>query len=357
MSDRGEETDPLPPSRKFLLALVVILLFFTFLLVRPYLGAVVLALVLGFLLQRPYRTILQSARYPSLAAGLILLLVFIAFVGPVAFIVKSLADEASQLAALLQDPAGMEQTAARALAPFGLSEERVSSIIQETGTAAATGLKAALLPTLTTTVHVFASLLVFSILLFFVIRDGRRAVEVLGPLLPLRDAARERLLGLMGERTRAIALGTFLVSIIQGVAAGLGWWFFGFPAPIFWGFVMTVIAVLPLGAPFLVMVPAGILALLQGNLFAGIGILVYAAVIVGLIDDLLRPYIVGKRSGVHPAVILVGTLGGLTVFGVSGFLLGPLLVSMLEPVLQVWAEERRDALGAPLEGPAEAEFP
>lgn len=354
----GEGDDgALPPSRKFLLALVVLLLFFTFLLVRPYLGAVVLALLLGFLLQRPYRALLRRVRFPSLAAGLILLVVFAALVGPIAFIVRSLADEAGMVVALLQDPAGMEAAAARALAQFGVDEERVTSLIQDAGQAAAGGLQGALLPTLSKAAHFLGSLLVFSILLFFVLRDGERAIEVLGPLTPLRPAARERLLGLVADRTRAIALGTFLVSIIQGVASGLGWWFFGFPAPVFWGFVMTIIAVLPLGAPFLVMVPAGILALLQGNLFAGIGILVYAAVIVGLIDDLLRPYVVGRRSGVHPAVILVGTLGGITVFGVSGFLLGPLVVSMLEPVLQVWAEERRASTGAPVEGPAEADFP
>jgi len=190
-------------------------------------------------------------------------------------------------------------------------------------------------------VNLVASLVLFFFLLFFVLRDGEEFVELVKGFTPIRNEARERLFALIAARTKAISLGTFLVSIAQGVAAGLGWWFFGFPAPVFWAFVMTVIAVLPLGAPMVVIAPAGIIAILQGNYFAGIGLLVYGAVVVGLIDNILRPFVVSRGSDSHPAVILIGTIGGLAVFGVSGFLLGPLLLSLLGPVLRVWADEQR----------------
>jgi predicted PurR-regulated permease PerM len=89
-----------------------------------------------------------------------------------------------------------------------------------------------------------------------------------------------------------------------------------------------------------IIAPASIIAILQGNVFAGIGLLVYGIVVVGLLDNILRPFVVGRGTDAHPAVILVGTIGGLALFGISGFLLGPLLLSLLGPVLDVWAQEQ-----------------
>lgn len=188
--------------------------------------------------------------------------------------------------------------------------------------------------------HVVASLIVFFFLLFFVLRDGPALVEAVRRFTPLRERSKDRLLALVGRRTRAIVLGTFLVSVLQGVASGIGWWVFGFPAPFFWGFVITLVAVLPFGAPFLILVPASILAIVQGDLWQGIGLLAYSIVVVGLIDDLVRPWVVGRHSGIHPAIVLVGTLGGLVVFGASGFVLGPLLLGLVGPVLEAWADDR-----------------
>lgn len=342
MRHEGDEVSgPVPHSRGFLLGLVVLLLLVALVLARAYLGAIVLALLFAFLLHRPFEALARLVRWRSVAAGIMLLLFAVAIFGPLAIIIAALRDEAGLVIQLARDPQRFEAVIARALAPFGVERSQVGPAIARVVEQGAGLLEGVFVDALSQAAHILAGFLVFFFLLFFGLRDGGAAMAAIRRLIPLRDEAKTHLLTLVGRRTRAITLGTFLVGIIQGVAGGLGWWFFGFPAPVFWGFVITVFAVLPFGPPFFIMAPAGIYALLNGNWFAGIGMLVYAAAIVGLVDDVLRPYLVGKRAGVHPAVILVGTLGGLVVFGVSGFLLGPLALGMLGPVLEVWAEERR----------------
>lgn len=342
MTHEGEQVaGPVPHSRWFLVALAVLLLYVAFRLVRPYLGAVVLAILIGFLMQPLHVRLLRVVRSPSLAATLGVLLVTLALVLPLAFIVAQLRDEAAMVVAFVQDAEGLQTSLAGIAARLGVEPAAADSFVQRALGGLAGAIQSAVGPTITAAVNVLAGLVLFFFLLFFVLRDGSAFLRAIRRLAPVRERERDRLFQLVAARTRAIALGTFLVSLAQGIAAGLGWWFFGFPAPVFWGFVMTVIAVLPLGAPFLVLVPAGLIALAQGDTFAGIGILLWSGLVVGLLDNVLRPFLVGRGTDVHPAVILVGTIGGLTVFGISGFLLGPLLLSLLGPVLEVWAADAR----------------
>ena len=357
MTHEGDEVSgPVPPNRGFLLGLLLLLLVLAFVLVRPFLGAVVLALLMGFLLHPLHARLVRRVRSPGLSATIVLLLFTVALVLPLVIIGVQLRDEAAMVVAFVQDPEGLSAWFQTTAQRFGIAEAEADSFLQRALSGLASGVQSALVPGITAAVNMLAAIVLFFFLLWFALRDGARFVEATKRLTPLRPAAKEHLFALIAGRTKAIALGTFLVSIAQGVAAGLGWWFFGFPAPVFWGFVMTVIAVLPLGAPFLVLVPAGIIAILQGDYYSGIGILVYGAVVVGLIDNFLRPFVVGRGTDAHPAIILVGTIGGLVVFGVSGFLIGPLLLSMLGPVLEVWAEERRaeEGLDPPVPGTATA---
>lgn len=335
-------SEPLPASHAFLVAIVLVLLGIGLFLVKEFLGALVLALLLAFLLQRPYWAVVKRVKYPSLAAWIMLLVVSVAIVLPVALIVRELVDQSEAVLDFAKDPEGIEAALAEVLDPFNIDRFEARILIARGVEAGAGLIQSSLLGILERVPHLLAGLVVFLFTLFFGLRDGPALVRTLRDYTPLHPRVRDHLYTLVGARTRAIALGTFLVSIVQGVAAGFGWWIFGFPAPVFWGVVMTVLAVLPLGAPFLVLVPAGVVALLQQDWFSGIGILVWAGLVVGLIDDMLRPYVVGRSAGVHPAIILIGTLGGLLVFGVSGFLLGPLALGMIGPALEVWAEERRE---------------
>ena len=326
-------------ASRFLLTALGVLAVASLFIAWPFLTGTIFAIVVGYLLQRPLRGLVRVVRYRWLAALLLTLAVLVAVVLPLVVIGWELVQEARLL--LAGGGAGAYADAiVGALSRFGVEEAQARALLAEAGAMLGSVAKTGALSTLGALATLLANVGIFVFLLYYVLVDGPQFGALVRRALPLEEARRDHLLATMGQRVRALFLGTFLVSLIQGVIAGLGWWFLGFPNPVFWGFVMTILAVIPAVGPGLVMVPAGIVALAQGNLFAGIGIIVWGLVVVGLIDNLTRPYIVGRSTDVHPGIVLLGTLGGLVVFGATGFIIGPLILSMVAPLLQEWESIR-----------------
>lgn len=322
-------------ASRFLLSALAILALASLFIIWPFLTGTIFALVVGFLLQRPYRRLTRMVRYPWLSALLLTLAVIVAVVLPLVIIGWELVQEGRALLAS-GGAGGYADGIVATLARFGVEEAQARNLIADGATALGNVAKTGAISTLGALVGLLANIGIFVFLLYYVLAGGERLAGTVRRAMPLEPARRDHLLETMGQRVRALFLGTFLVSLIQGVVAGVGWWFLGFPSPVFWGFVMTILAVIPAVGPALVMVPAGIVALVQGDTFAGVGILVWGVVVVGLIDNFTRPYIVGRSTDVHPGVVLLGTLGGLAVFGATGFIIGPLLLSMVPPLLQEW---------------------
>lgn len=325
-------------SSRFLLAALVVLGVTSLLILKPFLSGTIFALVVGYLLHGPFRRLTRVVKYPSLAAAILVLVVLVAVVLPLVVIGWELFNQGK---AVVEGGGGDAVDAVvGALAGLGIDEATARSLLSSSLAQAGEFVKAAALPTLGALAGLAANIGVFVFLLYFVLVGGERLLAFLSHAMPLDAARREHLLLTIGGRVRALFLGTFLVSILQGVAAGIGWWLLGFPSPVFWGFVMTLLAVIPAVGPILVMAPAGLIALAQGNVFAGVGIILYGLVVVGLIDNVARPFVVGRSTDVHPGVVLLGTLGGLVVFGATGFILGPLFLSMVAPVLHEWESLR-----------------
>lgn len=329
-------------NRRFLLALALILIGVSLWIAWPYRAAIVLAVVLGYVLRPLYHWLLKGLRYRWIAASVVLLLVATALIAPMAYIAWSLLDDVSTIRENLVGN-GARERLVDVLAGWGLPAQSARDLIGQAFEAGTALLESMLITALTGALELVLGLVVFFILLFYTLTDGERMVKMVHDFAPLSGWRRRRLVQQVGERVKAIMLGTFFVYALQGVVGGIGWWIFGFPAPVFWGFVMTILAILPFMGPQLVTLPAGIFALMQGDTFAGVGLIVWTLVAVSLIDDLVRPWVIGRTSGVHPALILVGTLGGISVLGLSGLVLGPLLLGLLEPVLRAWAGTTRGA--------------
>ena len=353
--DGDENGRPAPaPSRRFLLSVLLILLLLSAYVLRPFLAAVLFALLFGYLLQRPQRWLERRLRWKGVAAGVVLLGVALALVLPTVFVGMSLLEQARDAAAAFESPEQVRQYLVRGLARLGVPEDTAATLPDRIAESTGTFVQGLLGQTVTAVFELFTGLVVFFFLLYYTLVDGPKLMAFLRENTPIDPKHRERLFRVAGGRVRAILLGAILVSVIQGVAAGIGWWIFGFPDPVFWGFVMTILAVLPFAGPVIVMAPAAVFALLQGDVVAGVGLLVWAAAVVGLVDNVARPFVVGRRADVHPSIILVGTLGGLLVFGVSGFVLGPLIMGLVPPVLEAWHDA---ATGEEPPPPAPGESP
>jgi predicted PurR-regulated permease PerM len=179
-------------------------------------------------------------------------------------------------------------------------------------------------------------------ILFFFLRDGRQLVATAVRVLPLGDDRVRRLLAKFAEVSRATIKGTLIVGIVQGAIGGGLFWALGIPAPVIWGTVMATFSVLPVVGPGLVWGPAAFILLGYGEIVRGVVLIVAGVLIIGLVDNVLRPILVGRDTQMPDYLVLLATLGGLAVFGVSGFVIGPVIAAFFLVVWEMFAQEHAE---------------
>jgi predicted PurR-regulated permease PerM len=179
-------------------------------------------------------------------------------------------------------------------------------------------------------------------ILFFFLRDGNRLVAMLLRVVPLEDARERQLLAKFAEVSRATIKGTLVVGIVQGAMGGVLFWALGIPAPVFWGTLMTMFSVLPAVGPGLIWLPAAVILLAMGHIVKGIIVIAAGVLVIGLVDNVLRPILVGRDTQMPDYLVLLATLGGLGIFGVSGFVIGPVIAAFFLVVWEMFAQEHAE---------------
>lgn len=171
--------------------------------------------------------------------------------------------------------------------------------------------------------------------LYYFFTDGPRMLKRLMHLSPLGDKYEELLYERFTSTTRATLKSTLIIGGIQGLIGGLLFWITGIPSAFVWGVMMVVVAVIPAIGPAIILLPAGIIVLALGQFWPAIVLLV-GSVVISAIDNLLRPPLVGKDTQMHPLVVLFSTLGGIILFGVSGFVIGPIIAALFLSIISIY---------------------
>jgi predicted PurR-regulated permease PerM len=184
--------------------------------------------------------------------------------------------------------------------------------------------------------------------MFFMLIDGPSMLRTSMSYLPLRDDDKQQVKERFVSVTRATVKGTLIIGIIQGAMAGMAFAVVGIPDVAFWTAVMVVLSILPVIGAALVWVPAAIILAATGSVIEGILLAVFCALVVGSVDNILRPRLVGRDTKMHDLMILFSTLGGLMAFGPIGFIIGPILAGLFVTTWEIFGAAYRDALGAPL---------
>lgn len=175
--------------------------------------------------------------------------------------------------------------------------------------------------------------------LFFFLRDGHAMVEGLVRALPLGDERERTLLARFAAVSRATIGGALVVAAVQGALGGLTFWLLGLPAPVLWGVAMTILSFLPAVGASLVWGPAAIILALTGSPVRAVILVVIGALLIGIVDNILRPVLVGRYTRLPDFLILISTLGGLAVFGLSGVVIGPVVAAFFLTVWEMFAQE------------------
>ncbi|MEK9182712.1 MAG: AI-2E family transporter [Patescibacteria group bacterium] len=190
-----------------------------------------------------------------------------------------------------------------------------------------------------TTISAFFSFILMLLIIFYFLKDGERWKKSLVTLSPLEDKDDEKILDRLALSVNAIIKGYLFIALVQGVLMGFGLWLFGVPNPALWGVVAAVTSLLPTVGTALVSVPAIIFLFAIGNNSSAIGLLIWAVIVVGLIDNFLSPFIISKQTNISPLLILFSVLGGISFLGPVGILIGPLAVSLFYTLISIYRSE------------------
>lgn len=197
---------------------------------------------------------------------------------------------------------------------------------------------------------IFLNLFVTFFAVFYLLKDGQQLVDHIKNLLPIQRAHREHIFAKLQDTAHAVVYGSLVIAVIQGALGGIGFWIFGISSPMLWGLLMALFALVPLVGTAVIWLPAALLLIITGSaegdpvvLWKGVGLLLYGIFVISSIDNILKPWLIGNRAGVHPVLILVGVLGGLAVFGAVGFIIGPLVLAIFKVFLDIYKKEYEEA--------------
>ena len=196
------------------------------------------------------------------------------------------------------------------------------------------------------TVNFLFMLFIMLYTMFFFLMDGNKLIEKILYYLPLEDHDERRMLNKFTSVTRATLKGTAVIGLLQGVLAGAAFAVVGIQGAVFWGAIMAVLSFIPGIGSALVWAPAVIILAATGHPAKAIGLGVFCAAVVGSIDNLLRPLLVGRDTQMHELMILFGTLGGIVMFGVVGVIIGPIIAALFVTVWEIYGVAFKDVLPA-----------
>jgi predicted PurR-regulated permease PerM len=188
----------------------------------------------------------------------------------------------------------------------------------------------------TSVLHLTLSLFLYILCLFYLFRDGDNLFKKVLAWSPLYDIHDNLILNKLSLAVTSVLRGQLMVGVIQGIMTGIGFWIFGVPHPVIWGSVAAFASLIPAIGTSFVSAPAIIYLLLTGNISQAVGLLAWAVVAVGLVDNILGPYFINRGVKIHPFLILISVLGGIGLFGPIGFIAGPVILSLLFALMDIY---------------------
>jgi len=333
------------PQFRFLLvslAGAAVLLFFIF---RPFLFSLVLAIILAVVAQPLYHRVLRFTRQRrGLAAMITTLLIMIFVLTPLTFLGVQILREAQQLYLFLTENSGRDVI-------FNVFKDLVNQAQQMFPGAkdfsfnfnadqylknGATWLLHNLGAIFSNLAQLLVNSFIFLVAFYYLLKDGEKLKKTIVDLSPLGSAEDETILNKLELAVNSVVKGNLVIAIIQGTSTAIGLTIFGVPNPVLWGTVAAITALIPGVGTSLVIIPSIAFLFLSDKIVPMVGLILWGIVAVGLIDNFLGPRLVGRGMHLHPLLVILSVLGGVTLLGPIGFLLGPLAVSLFLAFLDIY---------------------
>jgi len=315
-----------------------------FIVLRPIIIPIIFGLLFGYIFSPVYKRIKKYLGSSNLSAFLLLGGLTILIVIPLIYLIPMLGRQIFELYVLLQNTNFTE-----ILARFFEGDLATTMAIH------LDNFFGNIFPVLVRGVSNFLRnlpifLLQFAVFLFtffFVVRDLDKLTEFISELSPFSKSTEKKFLFEFRGITNAIVFGQVLIGIVQGLALGAGLFFLGVPKALLLTVLTCIVSMIPVLGSWLVWLPVGVILLATGKIFSGIFILLYGALFVSIIDNFLRPYFLSRKSNLPIVLSVIGTIGGLFVFGIAGLVLGPLILAYVLIILEFYKQGKLNELFTP----------
>ena len=328
---------PIGSSRYFFIGLLLTVLLLSFWIIKPFISYVFLAFLLSYVFHPMYEKVRIKLKSPALSASIIISIVLLLLIIPMFLIVTQFVVQATSVYSSIET-FSLEGLSSLILDHTGFSLD-VGAFLQSSIGQLRTYILSASINLLGSLTEVAIGLFIMFFLIFYLFIDGRGFLAYVKAVLPLKKNHVNTLLHEVKDVTYAVLYGQILAAFVQGFVGGIGFFVFGVSNPIFWGFIMAILSLLPFIGAAIVWIPVTLLLLGQGYYFAGFGLLIYCALIVSNIDNVIKPKLIGRKADIHPAVVVLGVFGGLSAFGFVGLFAGPLLLSLGLILIKFYREE------------------
>jgi predicted PurR-regulated permease PerM len=329
--------------------LVVLLAVFILVLMifKPFVNILALALILAILFRPLYRYLLPRVKHPSIASGLTVLAILLIIFIPIWFFGQVIFNEVISLYERYHN-GGFVIDKGQIISSLPAQLQDVVQNVSTNINAFIGRLSSQAFASFSSVISNVTSFIVSFFMLFFVVyyllKDGDKIKATLMDISPMSAHHEDKLFDKIVAAVNGVVKGSFLVALTQGVIATIGFFIFGVPEPFLWGMFTVLAALVPTVGTSLSIIPAVIYLAVTGHSAQAIGLIIWGAAAVGLVDNFVGPKFVGNAVKLHPVLVLLAVIGGLQFFGILGFLIGPILLAIFVALVDMYRSDFKEYL-------------
>ena len=331
-----------------MLVVTGVALYLCWLMLRPFITVLEWAAVLVIIFYPIHKPLAKRIKRRSLTAFISSLLVIVVIVLPLIFLTMALANELSGAARNLPENAARLMNPETAITGkvlqwihdyLGEEGARSRDFVVEQLKTAGTALLGQTLGLVSNAIGAIVKALFVIITMYYLFRDGDRIVAALPGVLPLNKNQSEAILARISRVVSASVYGVVSIAALQGLLGGLAFWVLGVPSPVLWATVLGFVCMIPIAGSFFVWLPASVYLILTGHWIKGILLILWGALVISTIDNFLRPKLIGNQTKLHELFVFFSVLGGMSVFGLLGIVLGPVVLAITLGLLETFTRD------------------
>mgnify|MGYP001568370509 CR=1 FL=1 len=330
----------------FLISLLLVFVVVV-LIAKPFINILALAVIVAILFHPVYKLLLKYVTKRSLASFITILIILMIIILPLWLFGQVIFNQVSDLfnkyktGALVIDKSqlisGLPEQVQVIIENFSKDLNNIIGRLSNEVFSSITSL-------LSNVANFIIAFFMFLFITYYLLKDGKHIKEAVSAITPIAHNQEDVLINKIVAAVNGVVKGSFLVALAQGVIATIGFYIFGVPEPLLWGAFTVVAALVPTVGTSISLIPAVVYLAVTGNSGAAIGLTIWGVVAVGLIDNFLGPKLIGGSTKLHPVLVLIAIIGGIQLFGILGFLIGPIIMAIFIAMLEMFRSDFRDNL-------------